>query len=203
MHDDAVSSESEHAVKEALERLMHGKTVVIVAHRLSTVRAADVVFVISGGTVVGQGTHDELLSSSALYAKLVQRQLLSAAAMTKELLPAKSSVATSLNGTSASAGAEGNDNNEDEDGGDDFSKSGTPPGAGVGFGGSVVTLWDRTRQRDSDSVQQLLATDEFVSVAIVDDVNVASKESRLRNAFSAVEANESALDEDAQLLARV
>ena len=65
---------------------MLNKTVVIVAHRLSTVRAANVVFVISGGTVVGKGTHDELLQNNELYSNLVRRQLLSAATMTAELV---------------------------------------------------------------------------------------------------------------------
>jgi ABC-type multidrug transport system fused ATPase/permease subunit len=77
----ALDAESEHLVKEALERLMIGRTVVIVAHRLSTVSNADTVFVIQAGKVVGQGRHEELLNSSPLYAKLVKRQLIAASSM--------------------------------------------------------------------------------------------------------------------------
>lgn len=71
----ALDANAEAAVQEALSRLMAGRTVLIVAHRLSTVRDADVIFVLSKGTVVASGSHDELLHTSALYAELVKRQL--------------------------------------------------------------------------------------------------------------------------------
>lgn len=71
----ALDAESEHLVKQALERLMRGRTTLVVAHRLSTVRQADVVFVIDGGRVVGQGSHDVLMQSNELYAQLVKRQM--------------------------------------------------------------------------------------------------------------------------------
>jgi len=71
----ALDAESEHLVKAALERLMLGRTTVLVAHRLSTVRAAAKIFVLDGGVVAAEGTHDELLASSPLYARLVRRQL--------------------------------------------------------------------------------------------------------------------------------
>jgi ABC-type multidrug transport system fused ATPase/permease subunit len=80
----ALDSESEHLVKEALQRLMVGRTTVIVAHRLSTVRRADVVFVLAKGAVAAAGSHDELMGTSPLYARLVQRQLLAAEEMRGE-----------------------------------------------------------------------------------------------------------------------
>jgi len=76
--DEATSSldaESEFHVQEALDRLMQGRTVLVVAHRLSTVKNADNVIVIERGKVVEQGTHDSLLKKSGTYAKLVRRQL--------------------------------------------------------------------------------------------------------------------------------
>ena len=71
----ALDAESEHLVKAALERLMVGRTTVIVAHRLSTVRSANRIFVIDGGVVAAEGTHEELLATSPLYERLVRRQL--------------------------------------------------------------------------------------------------------------------------------
>ncbi|MEZ4236244.1 MAG: ATP-binding cassette domain-containing protein [Myxococcota bacterium] len=70
----ALDTESEHLVQEALERLMVGRTTLVIAHRLSTVRDADRVVVIDGGTVVEAGTHDELLAHDGLYRRLVERQ---------------------------------------------------------------------------------------------------------------------------------
>lgn len=70
----ALDSESEHLVQEALERLMVGRTVLVIAHRLSTVRDADTVAVVDGGTVVEAGRHDELVAHDGPYRKLVERQ---------------------------------------------------------------------------------------------------------------------------------
>ncbi len=61
---------SEHLVFEALDRLMEGKTCIIVAHRLATVRRADAIFVVENGAIVERGTHDELLKSGGLYSHL-------------------------------------------------------------------------------------------------------------------------------------
>jgi ABC-type multidrug transport system fused ATPase/permease subunit len=71
----ALDAESEHLVQEAIDRAMRGRTVVVIAHRLSTVREANCVCVIADGEVAERGTHDELLASGGVYAKLVARQL--------------------------------------------------------------------------------------------------------------------------------
>ena len=70
----ALDAESEHLVQEALDRLMQGRTTVVIAHRLSTVRDADRVIVLDHGEVVEQGTHDALVAADGLYRRLVERQ---------------------------------------------------------------------------------------------------------------------------------
>ena len=71
----ALDAESEHLVKEALERLMKGRTTLIIAHRLSTVASADRVCVIEAGDVVQSGTHASLMAEEGLYKRLVTHQL--------------------------------------------------------------------------------------------------------------------------------
>jgi len=65
---------SEELVFEALTRLMEGRTAIVIAHRLATVRRADVIFVLDHGTLVEQGTHATLLSAEGLYSHLYQIQ---------------------------------------------------------------------------------------------------------------------------------
>jgi len=74
----ALDAESEAAVVEALERARKGRTALIIAHRLSTVRDADCIAVIGGGVVEEKGAHETLLAAGGTYARLVQRQLSSA-----------------------------------------------------------------------------------------------------------------------------
>ncbi|MFO0760029.1 MAG: ABC transporter transmembrane domain-containing protein [Byssovorax sp.] len=74
----ALDAESEHLVKEALDRLMKGRTTLIIAHRLSTVKDADRVLVMDGGTIVQAGDHASLIGQEGLYRRLVERQFVSA-----------------------------------------------------------------------------------------------------------------------------
>jgi ABC transporter fused permease/ATP-binding protein len=77
--DEATSNldaESEAAVQAALARIMEGRTTIIVAHRLSTVRDADRIVVIDGTRVVEQGGHDELMERRGTYRRLVEHQLI-------------------------------------------------------------------------------------------------------------------------------
>lgn len=69
-----LDSESERRVQEALERTLHGRTALVVAHRLSTVRRATVVVVVAAGRIVETGTHDDLVASGGLYASLYRTQ---------------------------------------------------------------------------------------------------------------------------------
>jgi len=76
--DEATSSldaGSEALVQAALERLMEGRTTVVIAHRLSTVRAADRLVVLAEGDIVEEGTHDGLVAAGGLYAQLYAHQL--------------------------------------------------------------------------------------------------------------------------------
>lgn len=78
----ALDSESEKLVIEALERLMQGRTVITIAHRLTTIRDADQIIVIAGGVVAESGTHDELMAKNAIYAQLHRTQFDEAAQAT-------------------------------------------------------------------------------------------------------------------------
>jgi ATP-binding cassette subfamily B protein len=72
----ALDAESERLVQRALERLAHGRSTLVVAHRLATVRRADRILVLEAGRLVEQGRHDELLRAGGLYARLAQLQFI-------------------------------------------------------------------------------------------------------------------------------
>jgi subfamily B ATP-binding cassette protein MsbA len=78
--DEATSSldtESEHQVQKALEQLMKNRTTIVIAHRLSTIQNASRIIVMSGGRVIQEGTHDELLTQGGLYQELYNMQFMS------------------------------------------------------------------------------------------------------------------------------
>jgi len=70
----ALDTESEKLVQDALNNLMKNRTSLIIAHRLSTIQNADIIIVLEKGTVVEQGTHQELLQNNGLYKKLIDMQ---------------------------------------------------------------------------------------------------------------------------------
>ena len=77
-------------IQRALEGLMANRTTIAIAHRLSTVLAADQILVVKRGRIVERGRHDELLRLNGLYAKLYQQQFITASGVTRaeEALPA-------------------------------------------------------------------------------------------------------------------
>jgi ATP-binding cassette subfamily B multidrug efflux pump len=77
--DDALSSVdtyTEEKILTALESIMHGRTSILISHRVSTVRFADQIIVLKDGQIAERGTHDKLLGLSGYYAELYQKQLL-------------------------------------------------------------------------------------------------------------------------------
>lgn len=76
--DDATASvdtETERLIQHDLDRLMENRTTFVIAHRLSTVRRADMILVLENGRIVARGSHEELLKTSAIYAEVYSRQL--------------------------------------------------------------------------------------------------------------------------------
>ena len=76
--DDSLSSvdtQTEKLIQEALDKLMEGRTTFVIAHRLSTVRRADLIVVMDKGRIAQRGTHKELLESGGLYREIYDLQL--------------------------------------------------------------------------------------------------------------------------------
>jgi ATP-binding cassette subfamily B protein len=74
----ALDAESERLVQQALDRLMNGRTVIVIAHRLATVLKADRIAVLDHGRIVAQGRHEALLREGGLYARLAALQFAAA-----------------------------------------------------------------------------------------------------------------------------
>ncbi|RWC93470.1 MAG: ATP-binding cassette domain-containing protein, partial [Mesorhizobium sp.] len=70
----ALDAESETLVQTALERLMQGRTTIVIAHRLATVLKADRILVMEGGRIVEEGTHQSLVAKGGIYARLAKLQ---------------------------------------------------------------------------------------------------------------------------------
>ena len=70
----ALDTESEYTVQQSLQRLMEGRTTIVVAHRLSTIRRADEILFVQGGRIIERGTHDELIALGGEYAKFCALQ---------------------------------------------------------------------------------------------------------------------------------
>lgn len=70
----ALDAQSERDIQQALERLMQGRTTLVIAHRLATIRRADRIVVLDGGRIVAEGKHEELIAQGGLYAELARLQ---------------------------------------------------------------------------------------------------------------------------------
>ncbi len=81
----AVDAETERAIRDALQYLMQGRTTFIIAHRISSISAADKILVLDGGRIVQAGTHDELVAREGLYQRVFQLQTSIDAELTAEL----------------------------------------------------------------------------------------------------------------------
>jgi ATP-binding cassette subfamily B protein len=80
----ALDTVSERIVQSALDSAARGRTTIAIAHRLSTVVGADVIFVVDGGRIVERGTHRQLLVADGVYARLFAQQLTSSDPMPSE-----------------------------------------------------------------------------------------------------------------------
>ena len=72
----ALDAEAEQAVQRGLDRAMAGRTVLVIAHRLSTVQSADHIVVLEAGRIVEQGSHAQLMVQGGRYRELCERQLI-------------------------------------------------------------------------------------------------------------------------------
>jgi ABC-type multidrug transport system fused ATPase/permease subunit len=86
--DDSTSSvdtQTEKLIQSALDTLMEGRTTFVIAHRLSTVRRADMILVMDKGQIVERGTHEELLARGGLYKEIHDLQLIDHAKFAEEM----------------------------------------------------------------------------------------------------------------------
>ncbi len=80
-----MDTQTEKLIQSALDALMEGRTTFVIAHRLSTVRRADLILVMDRGRIVERGTHDELLARGGLYKEIHDLQLVDHAAFAEEM----------------------------------------------------------------------------------------------------------------------
>ncbi|MET9563544.1 ABC transporter ATP-binding protein [Streptomyces tauricus] len=113
---------SEAAVQAALAEALEGRTAVVIAHRLSTVRAADLILVVEAGHIVERGTHDELLAAGGRYAQLYRTQFDKPAREGRAAVDGDPGDGNGMRGIAAAAGA----------------GAGAAAGAGVGADGAVA-----------------------------------------------------------------
>ena len=69
-----IDADNEHAIQEAISELCRGKTLIVIAHRLNTIREADRILVIRNGQIAESGTHDELMALGGEYRNMVCKQ---------------------------------------------------------------------------------------------------------------------------------
>ena len=81
----SVDTQTEKLIQAALDALMEGRTTFVIAHRLSTVRRADMILVMDQGRIVERGTHDELLARGGLYKEIHDLQLIDHATFAEEM----------------------------------------------------------------------------------------------------------------------
>jgi ATP-binding cassette subfamily B protein len=129
----AVDAKVEEAIHEALERVMVGKTVLLSAHRCSTLHLADWVVLVEGGKVTDQGRHEELMARNATYRSLLSGMEAPPAAQMGDRIEALASLGSNDGGRADGAGADGAH-------ADGAHADGAGPGPGPGFGaGARVT----------------------------------------------------------------
>src|SRR5215207_5718451 len=81
----SVDTQTEKLIQAALDALMEGRTTFVIAHRLSTVRRADIILVMDQGRIVEQGTHEDLLARGGLYKEIHDLQLVDHARFAEEM----------------------------------------------------------------------------------------------------------------------
>ena len=67
----SVDPENEHLIQQAISNLTHGKTIIVIAHRLATIENADQILVVDEGKIVQRGTHNELVSREGIYKRFI------------------------------------------------------------------------------------------------------------------------------------